>query len=238
MYCFKGFEERRTRLNIELENDGDAMSIKLTSDGIMNYLLQLYNSTPNISWSMLNFTLEGEPGIDMDGVKRDIYTTFWQDVVDRFFEGNSTFIPRVGPDVDDSDYNTFGRVISHCFLLTGIFPTAISKVFFTALLVGKDALSEDDYIFGFLEHISQYDAMCLEKALEQGKSGSLSSETKAFLFDFLSEFGVLKTPTAVNIRETSVAKTELIVKPSIALHEITGGMCEGRYTELWSDCCK
>ena len=139
---------------------------------------------------------------------------------------------RVGPDVDDSDYKTFGRVISHCFLLTGIFPTVISKVFFTSLLVGKDALS-DDYIFGFLKHISQYDAMCLEKALEQAKSGNLSSETKEFLFDFLSEFGVLKTPTAVNIREivSSVAKTELIAKPSIALHENKGGMCEGRYTE-------
>ena len=51
-------------------------------------------------------------------------------------------------------------------LLTGIFPNTISKVFMTALLAGKDALSADDYICGLLDHVSKYNSLQLKSALE------------------------------------------------------------------------
>ena len=144
---------------------------------------------------MVTFTLEGEQGLDMDGLKREVYSTFWERAFEKFFEGKSTFVPRIGPDIQDNHYQAIGRVFSHCYLLTGIFPTAISKVFATALLVGKNALSADDYISGFLEHVFQYDRMRLESALAKASLIDVfPNETAEFLCEFLSEYGVVQNP--------------------------------------------
>ena len=84
-----------------------------------------------------------------------------------FFEGQATFVPRVGPDVGlNSDYQAIGRAISHGYLLIGIFPNTICKVFMAALLAGKDTMSADDYIWGLLDHVSEYDSLQLKSALE------------------------------------------------------------------------
>ena len=62
---------------------------------------------------MLSFILEGAQGLDMDDVKREVFTLFWDRALETFFEGHSTFVPRVGPDVPDRHYQTLGRVISY-----------------------------------------------------------------------------------------------------------------------------
>ncbi|KAJ7385287.1 hypothetical protein OS493_016361 [Desmophyllum pertusum] len=118
-----------------------------------------------------------------------------------------------------------------------MFPAAISKVFVTAMLAGKDVLSADDYISGFLEHVSQYDSMRLESALALKV---FSDEMTQFLIEFFSEYGVVQNPTPASLGNilVSVAKTELFAKPSVALNEIRSGMFEGMYKKLWGDCRK
>ena len=97
-----------------------------------------------------------------------------------------------------------------------MFPSVISKVFITALLAGKDTLSADDYISGFLEHVSEYDSLRLKSAIKMSRSiGVFPDEMTQFL-----------------------AKTELIARPSVALNKIKAGMFEGKYKELWGDCRK
>ena len=208
---------------------------------MLDRVLQIYKTTPDIGSSMLSFILEGEQGLDMDGVKREVFTLFWERALETFFEGHSTFVPRVGPDVPDSHYQTISRVISHCYLLIGRFPSVISKVFITALLAGKDALSADDYISVFLEHVSEYDSLRLKSAIKMSRSlGVFPDEMTQFLFEFFSEYGVVQTPTPSSLQDIllSVAKTELIARPSVALNEIKAGMFAGKYKELWGDCCK
>ena len=176
--------------------------IHLSREGILESILQLYETSPEAVSSLVTFTLEGEQGLDMDGLKREVYSTFWERAFEKFFEGKSTFVPRIGPDIQDNHYQAIGRVVSHCYLLTGIFPTAISKVFATALLVGKNALSADDHISGFLEHVSQYDRMRLESAL--AKSALIDvfpNQTAEFLCEFLSEYGVVQNPTPASVKQ-------------------------------------
>ena len=50
---------------------------------------------------------------------------------------------------------------------------------------------------------------------------------------FLSEYGVSRIPTPASLENilASVAKTELIAKPSISLSEIKIGMFAGRFKE-------
>lgn len=196
----------------------------------------MYKTSTDISSAILSFILEGEQGLDMDGVKREVLTIFWERAFERFFEGQATFVPRVGPDVLDSDYQAIGRAMSHGYLLIGIFPNTISKVFMAALLAGKDVLSADDYICGLLDHLSEYDSLQLKSALEMSTTaGVFSEETSTFLLDFVSEYGVVQIPTPSSLRGilVNVAKTELIAKPSVAINEIRAGMFEGKFHKLW-----
>ena len=100
----------------------------------------------------------------------EVFSLFWERALEKFFEGYSTFVPRVGPDVNESKYQVIGRILSHCFLLTGMFPTAVTKAFVTALLAGKECLTGEDYIADLLAHVAEYDSLRIKSALEMSKS--------------------------------------------------------------------
>ena len=80
----------------------EVIQVRVSREKILDRVLQIYKTTPDIGSSMLSFILEGEQGLDMDGVKREVFILFWERALETFFEGHSTFIPRVGPDVPDS----------------------------------------------------------------------------------------------------------------------------------------
>lgn len=104
------------------------------------------------------------------------------------------------------------------------------------LLVGKDVLSAEDYISGLLDHVSVYDSLQLKSALEISKSrGVFSEEMAEFLLEFLSGYRVVQTPTPSSLQDilVSLAKTELIAKPSVAINEIKAGMFRGKLHKLW-----
>ena len=216
----------------------EVIQIRVSREKILEKLLELYKTSTDIGSAILSSILEGEQGLDMDGVKCEVFTIFWERAFERFFEGHATFVPRVGPDVLDSDYQAIGRAISHGYLSIGIFPNTISKVFMAALLAGKDVLSADDYTGGLLDHVSGYDSLQFKSALEMSTTTAVfSEEMSTFLLDFVSEYGVVQMPTPSSLQGilVSVAKTELIAKLSVALNEIRAGMFEGKFHKLWGN---
>ena len=63
-------------------------------------LLELYK-TNSLSLKFANFIIKDELAQDLDGVKREIYSIFWDDITSRYFEGGKSLVPRVGPDVTE-----------------------------------------------------------------------------------------------------------------------------------------
>lgn len=63
--------------------------------------------------------------------------------------------------------------------------------------------------------------------------GVFPDKMTQFLFEFFSEYGVVQTPTPSSLQDIllSVAKTELIARPSMALNEIKAGMFDGKYKD-------
>lgn len=74
---------------------------------------------------------------DVDGVKREAYSIFWRQLLHEYFNGSSTFVPRVGPGIVESTMRTLAQIISHQYVLTGIFPVQINKAFVLAMLCGR-----------------------------------------------------------------------------------------------------
>lgn len=66
-----------------------------------------------------------------------------------------------------------GRIISHQYVLTGIFPVYINRAFMVATLYGRQAVSDEDLIEAFLEYISENESQELKAIHSQTKESSL-----------------------------------------------------------------
>lgn len=51
--------------------------------------------------------------------------------------------------------------------MVGVFPTLISKTFFTALVAGKENVTGNNFLKGFLDYVSFYDNVRLQNILEE-----------------------------------------------------------------------
>lgn len=236
----KTIPERRIEALSTLCDRGNSRNVTINRENIVQDMLNLY-SDKSIVDSPLNVTFVNEPAMDLDGVKREAFTLFWEKVMPLYFEGTTTYIPRISPAIDESIYTILGRILSHGYVMVGVFPTLLSKTFFTALIAGKENVTDDDFLGGFLDYISCYDNIRLQNILGECSSQQIiSANSTDFLVDFLSEFSVSKLPNANNLQTilVSVAKTELWNKTVMAANSLKEGLFEGISRNVWLSATK
>lgn len=117
--------------------------------------LKTYENSREITRQLVTFSFHGEVWMDLDGLNREAYSLFWKQALEDYFEGSSTFVPRVSSGIEESAMKTVGRIISHQYILTGIFPVHINRAFIVATLRGRQAVRDEDLIEDFLEYISE-----------------------------------------------------------------------------------
>jgi len=218
----------------KLVDNAATRNVTIDRANIVQDMLSLYGDE-HVTGSLLNVNFYNEPALDFDGVKREAFTLFWEKVLPIYFDGINSYVPRISPAIDESTYISLGRILSHGFLMVGVFPTSLNKIFVSVLLAGKEDVSDQNFLEGLLEYISSYDSLRIQKILTECNSQRLSSEDTEFLVDFLSEFGVTKMPNANNLEGilVSVARTELWNKAVMAADAMKQGLCEGVHKELW-----
>lgn len=122
---------------------------------VMRDLLKTYENSREVTQQLVTFSFHGEVGMDVDGLKREAYSLLWKPALEDYFEGSSTFVLRVSPEIEESTMRTLGHIISHQYVLTGIFPVHINRAFMVATLCGRQAVSDEDLVEAFLEYISE-----------------------------------------------------------------------------------
>ena len=80
---------------------------------VMHDLLKTYENSREITQELVTFSFSGEVGMDLDGLKREAYSLFWKQTLEDYFEGSSTFVLRVSPEIEESMMMTLRRIISH-----------------------------------------------------------------------------------------------------------------------------
>ena len=233
-------QKRRTEAFSSLCDQGNSKRVTINRENIVQDMLNLYRDN-SIVKSLLNVTFIKEPAMDLNGVKREAFTLFWEKVMSLYFEGTTTYVPRISPAINESIYNTLGRIMSHGYVMVGVFPTLLSKTFFTALVAGKENVTDNDFLEGFLDYVSFYDNVKLQNILgECSTQQSLSASSIDYLVDFLSEFNVSKMPNAKNLQSIllSVAKTELWNKAVMAANSLKEGLFEGIPGNVWHSATK
>ena len=157
-------QKRRTEAFSSLCDQGNSKRVTINRENIVQDMLNLYRDN-SIVKSLLNVTFIKEPAMDLNGVKREAFTLFWEKVMSLYFESTTTYVPRISPAIDESIYNTLGRIMSHGYVMVGVFPTLLSKTFFTALVAGKENVTDNDFLEGFLDYVSSYDNVRLQNIL-------------------------------------------------------------------------
>ena len=74
--------------------------------------------------------------MDLDGPKREAYSLFWKQALEYYFEGSSTFLLQLSPEIEESTMRTLGHIIRYQYVLTGIFPVHINRAFMVATFCG------------------------------------------------------------------------------------------------------
>ena len=128
---------------------GVTTQVTIGGENIVENMLRLY-SEGDATGCFLNVNFYNESAVDFDGMKREAVRLFWEKVLPIYFDGINSYVPRLSPAIDKTTYIRLGRILSHRFLIVGVFPTSLDKLFISALLVGKQHFSDQNFFGGVL----------------------------------------------------------------------------------------
>ena len=80
-------------------------------------------------------------------------------------EGCMQMAPRVDLQTRDSDgtlFTTLGRIASHCFVVTGVFPIFVSQASVHSALLPSEPIPESILICSFLNYIDNFERAATE----------------------------------------------------------------------------
>lgn len=207
----------------DLENK-DIAQVNIVRTNLVQDVLDFHTEKENLAQGV-QFQFVGEPGVDLDGIKRDVFTLFWRQARCRFLEGNdNSFIPRV-TGLSREQYVLLGRIISYGYVTAGIFPAFLNKGFMQALLCGEDSLADHHLIDALLDYLTVYER---ERLLRLMGATHLSLEDIDFLVDFADRGGVALVPTVHNIRNivVEVSRAILVNAPMHCMAKLKEGMLQ------------
>lgn len=113
-------------------------------------MLNLYSDN-FIVMLFLNVIFIKEFVMDFNGVKREVFIFFWEKVMLFYFEGTIIYVLRIFLVIDESIYETLGRIMFYGYVMVGVFLALLSKIFFIVFVVGKENVIDNDFFEGFLD---------------------------------------------------------------------------------------
>ena len=153
-----------------------------------------------------------------DGVLREVYSLFWDSFLSQS-DGDSEHSIPILPNLNQEDYVSIGRILTHQFVLCGMFPVKVSQASMHHTLFGH--ATDECKIESFLRLLPPGERECISRALK-GERPFPTGE----IIDLLEDYSVRQLPTADNIKSLvlSVATAEFVTKPFLCLSSMREGM--------------
>ena len=142
----------------------DIQCVHVVRQGLVADLLELYKDQ-NVASKTLDVTFEGEPGVDCNGLTRDLLTSFWRDILKDLFRGEDCsvpYLPLYRVRNESWKLECLGRILSHTVALTGTIPSTLARSTLVKLItdseIDDECLLEDFHTcFNHLEVPMTYD---------------------------------------------------------------------------------
>ena len=215
---------------MDLLGSGGVHTHEVDRASIIDSLFNVYDK--GIPTEYVNFEYVHELAVDSGGVSRDVYSTFWEQAYQKFFDGVCCVIPAMTPNIDMSLFLKLGGILSHGYLTTGFLPVMISFPSLCIMLLGTEvSISDDLFISSFLNFVSNRESAVLQEALS---SQCLPPSLKTKLSDILGCYGCFQVPSVGNLRSLlcQVSRFEVIQKPLALLQAINSGI-PAEHTSFW-----
>ena len=203
-----------------LEYFNPVKHISIRRQHLVEDVFKAYEEDLLLSVSLLEVEFEGEDAIDCGGVKRDLFCSFWEQILNNqtynLFTGHSAKVPVFNPanaEVAVKKLPILGRILSHSYILTGCFPTSISIVSVIGLFLGCDIDLEDDHLLeSFFEFLPPPESQLLKTAMTKS---TFTDEISERLLDFYSVNGLPRIPKPKTLHQDilHLAKFILFVQP-------------------------
>lgn len=176
----------------------------------------------------------GEVGQDQGGLTKDLLTSVWIEIFQKYFRGENVAIPFLPLHLFSSakdDYVKIGRILSHTASILNIIPTRISKVMLICLIYGYETIDEEMLLCDFLQFLNLFERNIVQLALKS--YSALNQRQIKLLTDMFCAFGLQDIPRQQRIRDQilTIARNELIDRPAplvalikrgIPLHQMDG----------------
>ena len=147
-----------------------------------------------------------------NGVSRDVYASFWVEILDSYFIGENERVPFVRHDLFVTEWEAIGKILFKGYIDVHYFPMLLSKSFMSYVLFGEN---EDDHLLSsFLNYIAEDHRKLVNEAISTDDESFFQSDD---FFEFLDEFKCRTLITKSNVRSTIIelARQELIQKPHL-----------------------
>ena len=110
------------------------VSIIVNKENIVHDLISVYKD-PSIREKNVSAVIEGAEATG-DGVLRDVYSLFWATFLSQS-DGDSEHTIPVLPDLNQEDFVSIGRILTHQYVLCGVFPVKVSQASLQHTMLGN-----------------------------------------------------------------------------------------------------
>ena len=203
----------------------ETVSIIISKENILKDLISVYKD-PSILQKNVSAVIEGSEATG-NGVLREVYSLFWDKFLSQS-DGDTEHTIPILPDLSQEDYVSIGRILTHQFILCGVFPVKLSQTSMQYTILGT--ATDQCKIESFLGLLPPRERNCLSRAL--AGVGPFPTEE---IIDLLDDYNVRQLPTTDNIRSIIlfVATAEFVTKPFLCLTSMREGM-----GSLWANVTK
>ncbi|XP_014674228.1 PREDICTED: uncharacterized protein LOC106814425 [Priapulus caudatus] len=206
--------------------------VRVRRDNIVENVLDRYRTNPNLVHHRIKVVFEREEvAEDFSGVTREMFSAFFSNLLSDLFDGDLEKIPRMDAAICSNDTMVLvGKIISHAYVLTGIFPIQICKSAIKFLLCGN--VAGDETTLSFLRVLSEDERAILKSAMAD-REYMMSVSGHLSVLRALGPHCSSQAPSPNNLQSvlTSVAETAVLLKPFWMWFQLHTGMrC---YPSLW-----
>lgn len=205
---YEELDKKRIQMYDELSQT--YKNICVSRENVFEDLMKLFRKRRDIMGHRIKVQFENEAA-DGDGVAREAYSLYMNQLLFKCFEGNSQFVPLIHPEFGEEEFTIVGKILFVFFLNFGVFPIQISNASLEYALFGS--CRDSTLLDSFFSYCSNSHSSIIRKAIRN------ECFVQEEIIEVISAYGIRTMPTKNNISDLicRVAKNEMITKPWTAL---------------------
>ena len=198
---------------------------------IVEDMMEIYSKDATIPSCDVIISFKGEKAIDVGGVKNEAFSLFWEEICKpshSLFHGENVKVPIVNAANASANRTVFkllGTIMSHTFVLTGVFPVQICLPSVAFAITGNDEVPESILLEQFMMFLPAPDRDLITVCLNRNDHEPYSDEVSKRLLEFYSLNGLNHLPSKSKLYGDilGLARHIMIYQPMCALSSMSSG---------------